>query len=84
MLDEGDAIVRVAVALGWPTIIAVADDQPRSNMTKPEKKQLGAWVTVELFEKISAIAKAEDRSVSSWLRRLIERELKENHGGVGD
>ncbi len=44
-------------------------------------KQLNCWIDEDLAERVEALAAAEDRSVSSWLRRLImaalDRETEE-------
>lgn len=38
-------------------------------------KQLNVWLSDELAAEVEASAKADDRSVSSWLRRLIMAQL---------
>ena len=38
-------------------------------------KQLNCWVADDLAERVETLAAQDDRSVSSWLRRLILREL---------
>ena len=38
-------------------------------------KQLNCWIDETIAERVETAAAQEDRSVSSWLRRLILREL---------
>ena len=38
------------------------------------------WVNDKLKEKIQDKAKSEDRTISSWIRRLLELALKEKDG----
>ena len=38
-------------------------------------KQLNCWVDDTIAERVETAAAQDDRSVSSWLRRLILREL---------
>jgi predicted HicB family RNase H-like nuclease len=46
----------------------------------PARRRLTATVPVrfpaELLEKVRAAAAADDRSVSSWIRRAVEHELR--------
>jgi predicted HicB family RNase H-like nuclease len=44
-------------------------------------KQLNAWISDDIFAQVEALAKAEDRSISSWVRRLIMRELENDNNG---
>jgi len=41
-------------------------------------KQLNCWVDDTIAERVETLAAQDDRSVSSWLRRLILRELDTN------
>jgi len=34
-------------------------------------KQLNCWVDESIADRVEAAARADDRSVSSWLRRLV-------------
>ena len=47
-------------------------------------KQLNCWVAEDLAEQVEAAAAQEDRSVSSWLRRLIMSELTSRGDTGGD
>ena len=40
-------------------------------------KQVNCWISEELAAEVEQAAASEDRSVSSWLRRLILRALEE-------
>lgn len=46
----------------------------------PGRRRLNATVpvrfTAELLERVRSAAAAEDRSVSSWIRRAVEHELR--------
>jgi len=47
----------------------------RPRVLKPDSKRRTFWISDALWAKIDKAAKADDRTVSAWLRRLIEAEL---------
>lgn len=63
---------------------ARAENQEPAGPPRRRRARLGAPVPVrfpdDLLEKIRASAAADDRSVSSWIRRAVEHELQRKAG----
>lgn len=46
-----------------------------SDSDDSESEFIGAWLSPELYQRVKAAARREDRTISSWLRQALRRRL---------
>ena len=46
-------------------------------MVEPKKKYVGVWLPEEMYNKLVAIAKEQDRALSNYIRNLIKEAIED-------
>lgn len=46
-------------------------------MDDPKKKYVGVWLPADMYNKLSAIAKEQDRPLSNYIRILIKEAIED-------
>jgi len=55
-----------------------------SQIVQDDRRLVGAHVDLEVREQLLALARREDRSLASIVRRALTRELEQAHSDEGD
>lgn len=46
-------------------------------MGDPRKKYVGVWLSEDMYNKLAAIAKEQDRPLSNYIRNLIKEAIED-------